>query len=243
MKKALLFAIGIIITVNVYSQNAVPTHIRAINLMQQVKAGVTTSDVFFEIPLPAGKVIGDTYLDTEWKPGSIMLFDSDKMVKGYPIRYDINTNEIEISSSTGVKVLFGKKVRSFMWLDSLTDTPHYFVNASTYIEDNVAPLTGFFEVLADGNFPLFKRTVLVVEKANYNHQLNAGSRDDKIIKQVDYFAASGNKMIPLPSSKKKFFVLFGERAEEVMNYSKQNAPRIAREDDLKAIFDFYNGSH
>jgi hypothetical protein len=240
MKKTQLFAIGILIAINVYSQNAIPTHIRAINLMQQVKAGVTTSDVFFEIPLPAGKVVGDTYLDTKWKSGSIMLFDSDKMVKGYPIRYDINTNEIEISSSTGVKVLFGKKVRSFMWLDSLTDAPHYFVNASAYAEDNAATLSGFFEVLVDGNFPLFKRTSLVVEKANYNPQLNAGSRDDKIIKQVDYFAASGNKVIPLPSSKKKFFALFGDRAGEIMNYSKQKAPRISREEDLKAIFSFHN---
>jgi hypothetical protein len=127
-----------------------------------------------------------------------------------------------------------------MWLDSLTDAPHYFVNASTYTEDNAAPLTGFFEVLADGNFPLFKRTVLVVEKANYNPQLNAGSRDDEIIKEVNYFAASGNKVIPLSSSKKKFFALFDERAEEIMNYSKQHAPRISREKDLKAIFTFYN---
>jgi hypothetical protein len=240
--KALVFTIVLSIPLYCSAQSsAVPQGIRATQLMQRVGGGLKPSDILFGIPLPPGKVIGDTYLDKQWRQGSIMLYPDDKMVEGYPIRFDIKTNEVEINTSAGVKVIPGTKVHSFVWMDSVRNTPHYYVNARkyTHAEEGV-PFVGFFEVLSDGQYPLFKKTRLAIKRSNYNVALNVGSRDDQIIKEEDFYIASGTKVGELPSSKKKLFALFGDKAAEVSAYAKEQSLGISKEDDLAMIFDFVN---
>lgn len=242
--KAVVTIFFLSISLHSFSQqaNAIPQGIRVTYISQRVGAGLKSSDILFGVPLPPGKVIGDTYLDTGWKQGSVMLYPDDKVLEGYPIRFDVKTNEVEFNTSTGIKVIPGTKVHSFAWMDSVGNTPHYFVNARQY-SDAVegTPYTGFFEVLSDGQYPLFQKTRLALKRSNYNVALNVGSRDDQIIKEVDFYMASGTKVEMIPSSRKKFFAMFGDRAAEVSAYAKEKSLGISKEDDLTMIFDFVNG--
>lgn len=225
-----------------YTQGSViPPNVRATNTIERLtdSNGLGNNEMMFGIPIPEGKVIGDTYLSTEWKKSVILLYEKGRLIEGFPVRYDIKSDELDVKGRSEVKVLEGRKVKSFMWIDSTRTEPYYFINARDFKEEGV-PLVGFFEVLVDGNSPLFKKTDISVKKADYNVTLSMGSRDDKILKSSSYYLADGSSVSEIPGSKKKFLQLLKGKADEVESYMDTNNLSVKKEEELIAIFKYYN---
>lgn len=226
----------------VKAQNsAIPNYVRAVNALERLSDsnGLGTNEMVYGINLPPGKVIGDTYLSTSWKKSVILLYKENKLLEGYEVRYDVHADELEVKTSKGIKVLKGHDIKSFMWIDSLRTEPYYFVNAADYKKDD-APLAGFFEVLVDGQTPLFKKTRLAMKKANYNVALDVGSRDDKILKVHEYYVARSGKVTEIPSSRKKIASVFSPREDDITKFMDANDLSVRKESDLVHIFQFYN---
>ena len=57
-------------------------------------------------------IIGDVYLDSHWNLSSLLLFENEKLINDYLVRYDIKNNEFEFRLKNGVKVLPGSKVKN-----------------------------------------------------------------------------------------------------------------------------------
>lgn len=229
-----------VISVASSAQTVVPSNIRASNTIEKLTdfRGLETGEMLFGIPLPEGKVIGDTYLDTNWKTGSIMLYDKEKMIERYPIRYDIYTNELDIKTGQQVKVIAGNKIKSFSWIDSSYAEPVYFINARDFKNEAGTQLSGFFQVLVDGPLPLLCKTDIVIRKADYNVQMNVGSKDDKILKKEKYYYLKDGKAREVPAGKKKMLALFGEHAITIEKYIKDSRSS-SRESELLLAFDQY----
>jgi hypothetical protein len=221
--------------------SAIPNNIRAAYTMEGLSDlnALGNGEVLYGVPMPPGKVIGDTYLSTTWRKSAILLYKDEKLVEGYDVRYDIHADALDVKTSKGVKVLDGKRIRSFTWTDSSRLEPAFFVNAHEYKLDG-SPLTGFFEVLVDGQAPLFKRTDIHIKKANYNVSFDVGSRDDKILKQPTYFMGQSGAVNEIESSRKKVLVLFGDKADEMGRYMDVNKLSLKKEGDLVNIFRHYN---
>ena len=237
----ILFLIGIA-PLNSYAQGSViPSNVRAVNTIERLtdSNGLGNNEMLYGIPLPEGKVIGDTYLSTEWKRSVILLYDKNKLIEGFPARYDIEADMLDIKGASGVKVLEGRKVKSFVWIDSSRAEPYYFINAKDFKVDGTA-LIGFFEVLVDGNSPLFKKVNISVKKADYNVTLAIGSRDDKILKNATYYLVEGTTTVEIPGSKKKFLQLLKSKADEVESYMDSNGLSIKKEEELILICKYYN---
>ena len=242
MKNSTLILIFLAFVSTSYCQSVVPNNIRATNTLERLfdLGGLDNADMLYGIPLPEGKVIGDTYLDTRWKNATILLYEKEKLLEGYPVRYDIYLDELEIKAKNGIKVLKGNKIKSFVWVDSLSKAPTYFMNAKEFKNEDNVRLIGFFQVLTDGSLPLFKKTTVEVKKADYNVQFNVGSRDDKILKKQDFYLVKAAQVIEIPAAKKKLVPLFGEKSDEMEKYMKENALTTTKEDHLKLIFGHYN---
>lgn len=225
-----------------FGQAVVPQNIRATNTVDKLSDldGINSGDILYGIPLPEGKIIGDTYLDTRWRKSSILLYENNKMIEGFPVRYDIRTDEVEIKSKKAIKVVKGTKVKSFVWIDSASKNLEYFVNAKDFKDADNVPYSGFFQVLTDGKVSLFKKTLIEIKKADYNIQLNVGSRDDKILKKSEFYVLKDNQVIELPASKKKVIALFDEKSEVMDRFIKENNLSVTKGDQLKIIFDHYN---
>ena len=235
----ILLGLGVIAT-SASAQTVVPPNIRASNTIEKLTdfRGLETGEMLFGIPLTEGKVIGDTYLDTKWKTGSIMLYDKEKLIDRYPIGYDIYTNELDIKAGQQVKVIAGNKIKSFSWIDSSYTEPVYFINACDFKNEEGTQFRGFFQVLVDGPLPLLCKTDIVVRKADYNVQMNVGSKDDKILKKEKYYYLKDGKALEVPGSKKKMLALFGEHAITIEKYIKENRSS-SKEDELLLAFDQY----
>ena len=225
-----------------YAQAVVPPNVRASNTLDRLKESrdFGSADMLYGIPLPEGKIIGDTYLDIHWKNSSILLYESEKLIEGFPIRYDIMTDEVEVKSKKGIKILKGTKIKSFVWVDSVTKAPDYFVNAKDFKGESNVPYSGFFQVLTDGSLPLFKKTEIDIKKADYNIQFNVGSQDDKILKKSEFYTLKDEQVLELPSSKKKLIALFGDRSEAMEVFIKENDLSTTKPEQLKIIFEHYN---
>ena len=134
------------------SASALPPVIRASETLDNINE-LASGEVLYGIPQPEGKLIGDTYLNTNWMKSALLLYEKDKLLEGFPVRYDIQLDELEIKGKNGVKVLRGDKVKSFILVDSLTNSPKYFVNSKEYKNEDGVPKIGFFQVLSDGAMP------------------------------------------------------------------------------------------
>ncbi len=80
---------------------------------------------------------------------------------------------------------------------------HYLINAKDFKNSDNVPLTGFFEVLAEGTLPLLLKTKIVVKKPDYNEALNVGPRDTKILGNEKLYYAKVDHVFEVPSPKKK----------------------------------------
>ena len=109
-----------------------------------------------------GGVKGSTYLDKKWNLATILLFQSEKLLEGYPVKYELKENELEVKASNGIKILGTKNIKSLVWKDSITQEPKYFISGSEYTDEGT-PLNGLLEVLSDGKVPLLKRNFVVVK--------------------------------------------------------------------------------
>jgi hypothetical protein len=220
---------------------AVPNNLRASTTIQGITTGEwNDGEILYGIPIPPGKTVGDGYLHQNWMISSVLLYQDDKLLEGYPVRYDIQLDELEIKGKNGVKVLEGSKVKSFSLVDSISNRPKYYVNAREYkMADNI-PLVGFFEVLADGKLPLFMKTTVAVKRANYSVHFDVGSRDDHVLKSDQYFTSIEGAVSEVPTSKKKLLHLFGNKSFSVDKFIRINSLSITNPYHLARIFQHYN---
>jgi hypothetical protein len=244
MKKLAVFALVLWSAQYALAQpnSTVPKNLRASNTLDNLfdANGLSNSDNLYGIPLESGRIVGNAYLNPDWKRTTFLLYTSDKMIEGYPSRYEIDQDQFEIKAADAVKVLNGKRVRSFVWADSLTKTPHYFVNGKDFRNEENTPLSGFFEVLAEGNYTLLEKTRVQIIEPNYKVQLDMGSRDQRIIKKNAFYYSVKGVIIPLPSSRKKLLTLFGDHAPEIGKFIKVNALDLDNAMHLKVLFEHYH---
>jgi hypothetical protein len=200
-----------------------------------------SSQTFFRsIPVQPGRLVGDTYVDPKWRMSAIHLYENDIVLEGYPLRFDILANELEVHTVEGIKVLHGEAVSSFMWIDEETNVKDYYINAKEFeVKDNKSH-TGFYHILSDGAMPLLKRTKILVKKPDYNPNLNMGSPDTKIIKTYEYYYVKDKQVFRLSSLSKKVIPVFEERSGEMKAFIADNSLSAANEKDLVKMFEHYN---
>lgn len=222
------------------AQTSIPQQVRAQLTLDRIgMQGVGSSEVAYGISAPPGRTLGDYYLDNKWNKGTIMLEGTETLIEGYPLKYDLKSQTVEISTKNGIKLLDTKKIASLVWIDSLLGVPRYFVNAGKFKEEEV-PLTGLLQVIVDGKKPLIAKTTILVKKPDYVPALDVGSRDTKISKKQTYYLSDQGNLIKI-TGKKKLLPFFGENAREVDNFIKTNNIDLREEAGLKRTFEFYNG--
>ena len=133
----------------------------------------------------------------------------------------------------------GLRIQNLVWVDSTYKVPRYFVNGMDF-KDEGSPISGFFEVLIDGELPLMRRTMAVFKESNYNTALMVGNRNDQIIKRNIYYYLRGEDVYEVPNGRKKIFEVFGDSAEEMKEYTENNSIDLKDPSGLFQLFTHYN---
>ncbi len=198
----------------------------------------------FGIPPDPKRLIGNFYLDPKWNKASLLLYRDNEVMEGYFVRYNINSNMFELRDEEAdqVTTMPGLRVQNVVWVDSEHNVPRYFVNGMDFKEDG-APISGFFEVLVDGQMPLVRRTIASIKESNYNEALMVGNRNDKIMKRNTYYYIKDKAVHPLPRNRKKLFKVFGDRAEELEEFASQNDVNVKDPSGYFVLFTHYNSNY
>ena len=223
-----------------WSQNLTPRSVQADNLIKRWSTGSRTpGQEIATLPPAPGIRVNEVYLDPGWKRSSIAVYGSEKLLDGYLVRYDLRANSIEFNIKNEIKILDVRRIRTMVWLDSLTKIPHNFINGKDYFVDN-APMTTLIEVLAQGNLNLYKQYTYWIKKPDFNPALDTGSPDERIYKKNFYYYGTDKVLTLVPPKKKMLLALFGDQSQAIKEYIKQNKLSPAKEDDLVKIFEYYN---
>ena len=228
----------LVISVSSYAQWAIPPQMRAANTLDNLaQNGLNQSDLLFGLPMEPGKLVGDSYITKVWNVATIMLADSEKIIEGYPVRYDIKAAVLEIKSKNGIKVLNSKSIKSMVWLDSL-QLPHYFVNAESFKEDGVQQ-SGLVEILVDGEVTLLTKFSVEIIKPNYNIAMGSGSKDTKIIPRSTFYSAQGGELTRI-KSKNDVLKVSGTHSAAISKLISDRGLKVKNQYDLIDIFTHLN---
>ena len=221
------------------AQWAIPPQMRAANTLDNLaQNGLNQSDLLYGLPMEPGKVVGDSYITKEWNVATIMLTDSEKIIEGYPVRYDIKAAVLEIKSKNGIKILNSKSIKSLVWLDSLM-IPHYFTNADMFKEESVTQ-SGLVEILVDGEVTLLKKFVVEIIKPNYNIAMGSGSKDTKIVPRSIFYSAIAGELTRI-KSKNDLLKVSGIHSAAISKLISDKGLKVKNQADLIEIFVNLNG--
>ncbi|NVJ86165.1 MAG: carboxypeptidase-like regulatory domain-containing protein [Algoriphagus sp.] len=187
------------------------------------------------------KLEGHNYLDSKWNRASILMYRDQQVLESFRVRYNIVSNMFELMEPENnlVSVMPGLRIQNIVWIDSTYQVPRYFVNGMDFLDEGV-PISGFFEVLVDGELPLMRRTLAVLKESNYNQALMVGERNDQIVKRNTYYYLKGKNVIEIPRKRKKFFELFGEKASEMEAFATENSFSVKDPSAIFQLFTHYN---
>lgn len=228
----------LVISVSSYAQWAIPPQMRAANTLDNLaQNGLNQSDLLYGLPMEPGKLVGDSYITKVWNVATIMLADSEKIIEGYPVRYDIKAAVLEIKSKNGIKVLNSKNIKSMVWLDSL-QLPHYFVNAESFKENGIQQ-SGLVEILVDGEVTLLTKFSVEIIKPNYNIAMGSGSKDTKIIPRSNFYSTQGGELTRI-KSKNDVLKVSGTHSAAISKFISDRGLKVKNQYDLIDIFTHLN---
>lgn len=198
-------------------------------------------NTIYGIPPEPKKLEGNFYLDNKWNVASILLYREQTVLEGFRVRYNINSNMFELMEPEKnlVTTMPGLRIQNIVWMDSAYKVPRYFVNGMDFKEDGV-PISGFFEVLIEGDLPLMRRTKAIFKESNYNTALMVGNRNDQIIKRNVYYYLKGKDLIEVPKKRKELYQIFGEKAAEIEAFVEENEMDLKKNGSIFQVFTYYN---
>lgn len=225
------------------SGQAIQKTIRSQNILRLLneRPNFSGGNMIFGIAPEPKTVEGHSFLDEKWNLATLLLYENEKLLEGYAIRYNISSHMFEVLAPNSNKAtsLPGRKVQNFVWLDSTYKVPRYFVNGKDFMDEG-SPISGFFEVIVEGELTLVRRMVAVLKESNYNEALMVGNRNDEIIRRNIYYYLNGKEVTEIPRKRKDLFRIFGEKEEEMKDFASNNSLEIKEPSGLFQLFTHYN---
>lgn len=179
------------------------------------------------------------YVDENWNQGNLVLH-SNKRLSRYPLKFNIQTNQLEIKTDRDIKVCGVDQLNTFEWFDSKTQQQVQFINGRNLKDEKGQSMRTFLEVLVQGPAKAYVRYELKLKKANYVATVDLGSKEDKIVKDENYYIAIGQVLHEVTPKKEKNIALFNGKEQEIKAFVNTNNLKFNKRADLIKIVDYYN---
>ncbi len=183
-------------------------------------------------------VEGSFFINEYWSVGDVLLYNG-KAISGMPMKYNLRDEMLLLLDANKIsRVLRDDEIEKFEWFDSEQKQNVLFVNCMNYKLENV-PMVGFFEVVAEGEVELLLFRTLILDEGYYSVTHDAGQLNDEyVIKESLYL--SREHALHEVKGKKELYNYFGEHADEVKKFVKNNNLRLKKPVELARVIDYYN---
>lgn len=239
MNRIIFFAIAFVTLGSAAAQESSYLHNR-ITLERMGSQGAGGASVpLASMGAPKPGIVGDVYLNQDYRNATFLLYDENKVAKGYPSKLDLQRNEFDIKLQVGIRTLAGSQVKSLVWSDSASQMPQYFVNGKEFKDAEDAPYYGFFQILAEGELTLLKMTTLTFKPADRAVVHSVGNKDNQFLKKAKLYYAIGPTALKLPG-KKGIRQLFGPHMDAMLKFIEVNQIDLDKESHVQATFEYFN---
>lgn len=181
------------------------------------------------------KLTGSDYLYSDWLLADVQLRVDSGLIKNVLVKLDVNYDVAEIKLTDTVRLVPSLLIESVKFKN-----PERGEFTTRYAIDLLGPI-GFYEVIYDKDFAIYKYYFTRVKKADYNYVLNTGSKDDIVVLKESYFMKYNDKLIPFKMHKQSFLALFDDSAP-LQAFMKENKIRLKTEQDLVEVSEFLNSN-
>ncbi|WP_299706860.1 hypothetical protein [uncultured Pontibacter sp.] len=174
-------------------------------------------------------VKGSPYLTDDWQAGSVKL-DNGKIFEGLQLKYDQIEEELMFLNKAEEAQLFVDPIAEF------TIIGRTFRRGYTPA-DGATPKT-FYQVLADGETQLLKRTSKkIYEEVPYG----TATKIKNIIENETYYLADAEgKLTKIRKDKKAITNALSNKKSELEDYVKANRLDLRQEGDMAKLVTYYN---
>ena len=227
-----------------YGQWTIPWQIRGEATLDHLatKNGTIKPDILYGTILTNGSLIGQVFIDQKWNNCSFLLFDTEKLIEGYPAKFDVKANALSVKVKNGIKQIEANKIKSIVWLDSVTNIPSYFVNAREYKEGTIT-LVGLLEVLVDGQLPLLAQSYFVEKELGFFASMISLFEKEKRDKKYEikkFFYVSNGSSLSKITSRRDLLLSFGDYYWEMEDYMMKQKLDATTQIGLQKVFEYYN---
>lgn len=206
---------------------------------------ISNSATLFTIKGPAGTLIGSPYLDTTWQAGNVKFYKNLPLslkvdsLAGVPVRLDLLANELDVKASvTDIKAIKASEIR-YIDMNNAYGSVSRFINVQEF-QSEERPGNGFFEQVVTGKLGLLTHPSVHLQKSTYNVAMNVGSKDDKLVKRMDWYAVRGQQLVKFSPGKKSILELMDDKKEQIDIFLKTKKPDVKTREGLSVVFRYYN---
>ncbi|MEQ9424761.1 MAG: hypothetical protein RJQ09_10110 [Cyclobacteriaceae bacterium] len=188
------------------------------------------------IPLKPEEMKGDFYLNKEFEDMIVVIAEQDQ----YQVsaKYNVQNNVFVVQRGNDLNSLDGKLVQAFTYADDLGK--YNFLNSARYPFNPMEASPGFYEILFKGEkSQLLSRARIQIVEANYNVALDVGDRAGRIEVIKRYYVYQDGMFSELRSLKRKHLNVFGNKANEMQRFIRDNKIQHNNENDLIRLMSRY----
>lgn len=172
---------------------------------------------------------GSAYLFADWKPGEVITSEN-KLVQNLSLKYDQVADNL-LFQANGASYEFMPKVKSFVIKSGVVSQKFVYLNVGA--NDATG---GYFEILADGKFKLYKKVKkIILEAKGYN----SANLNKVIDEHKQYYCLKDGKLEEFKINKKSIENILVDHKGQLDAYLATNKS-LKREDDVVQLFQFLN---
>lgn len=177
------------------------------------------------------EVTGSPYFMDSFVKSKVITL-SNKKLDINALRYNVLTQDVE----------YKDQVATYAVQDSLQSftTPDSSGKTLEFVRKKVNGEDGFYQLVVPGKVELLKRYTAKPETTTDWYT----KKETKTLKHyITYFSSKDGKIEKVLASSKGLVALFGDKAELVKTYIKEQSPDLKTESGLADVFKIYNASN
>ncbi len=181
-----------------------------------------------------GDVYGNPYVDEEFKEGEILFKDSS-IYRGISMRLNHNNDQIEFQQDGQILAIPNPED-----LISVSFGNHLFT-FERYTKGKKV-LRSFFEVLVSGKTNLLYRRESIIKREQLPPTEMSGKNYRDYFRTVEdyYIKKEGEPAFLVYKTPKSILKALPDKKIELQQYIDQNKLKIKKEEDMKALVEYYN---
>ncbi|SFA43274.1 hypothetical protein SAMN04488511_103302 [Pedobacter suwonensis] len=179
---------------------------------------------------------GSPYFVDIWSKGLVKQSNGQKL-RDIDLKYDQLQDELIFKNTDGRELGFAVPVTEFKI--------SYIINGSTkssIFRNGFEPFKGstaqnYYEILYEGKLSLAKKNVKRIEEYR---EYNSATITKSIIERVKYYYYKANKLSEFKRDTNSIKEAFGDHADSLLTYIRENKLDLKNDMDLIKIFDYYS---